>query len=136
MGILSFLFGNSSANDRYVSEASFKKNLANQVNMSSQTIEQLRKYDVSDKDKLKLEFFFYTNSKEKSISIAEKLAEKGYSVEYGKSAGDNDSFIITGWTNKIIISEKIVKNWVKEMCEIGYRNDCEFDGWGTNPEQD
>jgi hypothetical protein len=29
-----------------------------------------------------------------------------------------------------------VINWTKQMCKIGYQFDCEFDGWGTNPDQE
>jgi regulator of RNase E activity RraB len=29
-----------------------------------------------------------------------------------------------------------VQSWAKEMCELGYKFDCDFDGWGTTPNQD
>lgn len=28
---------------------------------------------------------------------------------------------------------RLVVEWTKEMCRLGYSHDAEFDGWGTNP---
>ena len=44
-------------------------------------------------------------------------------------------FVITGWTSPIKMDENTVLNWTKDMCEVGYKYDCDFDGWGTNPDQ-
>ncbi|MBL7829785.1 MAG: hypothetical protein JNK41_02060 [Saprospiraceae bacterium] len=33
------------------------------------------------------------------------------------------------------MAEEVVKQWTKKMCELGYKFDCEFDGWGTDPNQ-
>jgi len=59
-----------------------------------------------------------------------------YEVEYDISAADKKLFVITGWTSKIKMSEEIVKQWVENMCNLGFKFDCEFDGWGTTPDQE
>ena len=82
-----------------------------------------------------LEFFFYTNTMEKAKLLAEELQKKEYSVAYRKSGYNKKQFVITGWTRKISIEDSALAGWAKEMCELGYKYDCEFDGWGTDIDQ-
>ncbi|GAA5484846.1 hypothetical protein Hsar01_04099 [Haloferula sargassicola] len=98
-------------------------------------MEQLRGYGVTDESKLKLEYFFYTNTKEKAESLAKELAGRGYIGDFDVAASDSSQFVITGWTPPMAMSDEVVVGWTGEMCEIGYKFDCEFDGWGTNPNQ-
>jgi regulator of RNase E activity RraB len=104
--------------------------------MSPQTLVQLRKHDVTSEKELKIEFFFYTNTSDKAMHLAKELEKFNYIVQHGVSSGDKRLFIVTGWTTKIKMSEEVVTNWTNQMCEIGYKFDCEFDGWGTNPDQE
>lgn len=55
-------------------------------------------------------------------------------MSYGISASKTE-YIITGWSTKIIMADGIVAEWVNKMCELAYKHDCEFDGWGTTPDQ-
>jgi hypothetical protein len=120
---------------RYVSEKTFRKNVAKQTEMSPQTLRVLREHGVEESRELSLEFFFYTDSEEKACALAQRLGQLEYSVEGGPSAHDSKTFVITGWTTKMRMDETTVTEWTRKMCELGYEHDCEFDGWGTNPEQ-
>ncbi len=102
--------------------------------MATQTLEQLRQAGVTEDKELKLEYFFYTNSNEKAKELANELAKLNYTVEHKLAVDSKTEFIITGWTTKMKMTEDVVKKWTKEMCELGYKNDCDFDGWGTQPE--
>lgn len=138
MGFLSTLFGcgNRDADQtRYVSDSAYRENLAKQTTMSPMTLEQLRKYGVTDETNLKLEFFFYTDDEAKASGLAKVLAERSYSVEHGQSTSDDDRLIVTGWTTRMSMDESTVVQWTREMCELGFEHDCEFDGWGTKPDQ-
>ncbi|GAA5497213.1 hypothetical protein Rhal01_03406 [Rubritalea halochordaticola] len=147
MGFFSSLFGCNKPSDdtnkdrpdeqasTFVSEAAFEANRVKQTTMAPQTMEQLRGYGVTDESKLKLEYFFYTNTKEKAEALAKKLAGRGYSGKHDVAAGDPSQFVITGWTTPMSMRNEVVVSWTGEMCDIGYRFDCEFDGWGTNPNQ-
>jgi hypothetical protein len=33
------------------------------------------------------------------------------------------------------MDEQTVLEWTGHMCGVGQQHDCEFDGWGTNPQQ-
>jgi len=67
---------------------------------------------VTDDDRLKLEYFFNTDPPEKASALA----------------GD-------GWTAAMTMSTDVVQSWARQMCDLGFKHDCEFDGWGTTPEQ-
>jgi regulator of RNase E activity RraB len=94
--------------------------------------QQLRKYNVTPDKRRKLEFFFYTDKVEKAAALAAELANRNYEVRHGPSATDAKVQLITGWTAEMPMSDSIVLGWTKEMCTLGFRHDCEFDGWGTN----
>ncbi len=127
MGIFDFLKRNKS----FVTEFEVQQNLENQIKMVPQTLEQLYKLGVETENELKVEYFFYSKTEENAKQIFEELNSLNYTVEYWKG---KDLYVITGWTEKIKMSEENIKSWVKRMCEIGLKYDCEFDGWGTSPE--
>lgn len=133
MGFFDFL--KPKTDKKFVSENDFKTNQSRQVEMAPQTLAQLRNLNVSESQNLKLEFFFYTNNLEKAGALANELEKLNYSVEFGQSAGDKKLFVITGWSIKMQMSNNVVEKWTSEMCEVGYKFDCEFDGWGTTPNQ-
>jgi hypothetical protein len=141
MGFLTSLFGctqsdgNGDDHGRYVTEKSFHENLENHAAMSPQTVAQLREHGVTNATELKLEYFFYTDTEAKAQSLAGPLTELNYEVETGQSGGDARLFLVTGWTTPIKMDEDTAIAWTKQMCLIGYEHDCEFDGWGTNPQQ-
>jgi regulator of RNase E activity RraB len=135
MGLFDFLKPNKNDNNQFVTEQAFKSNLTKLMQMTPQIMEQLRKINVSSDKELKLEYFFYTNTADKAKLFANEIGRLNYEVKYGQSAGDKKSFVITGWTTKMKMQDDIVANWTKEMCELGYKFDCNFDGWGTSPNQ-
>jgi len=120
---------------RFISENQHKENVASQLSMSPQTVEQLRGYGVTDEKSLKLEYFFYTNSSDKAEALSNELLSMGYSSEFGESVQDKKIQIVTGWSIPIQMATDSVLDWTATMCNLGYKHDCEFDGWGTNPEQ-
>lgn len=135
MGIFDFLKPKS-PNGTFVTESEFNKNCDKQMQMTPLTIEQLRKLNIKEENELKLEYFFYTNNAEKAKKFASEMEKLNYSVSHGVSAGSKKLFIVTGWTTKMKMENEIVKNWTKQMCELGYKFDCDFDGWGTTPDQE
>ena len=135
MGLFDFFKPKQIDNNQFVTEQAFKSNLTKQMQWTPQTMEQLREIDVSADKELKLEYFFYTNTANKARLFADEIEKLNYEVKYRQSAGDEKSFVITGWTTKMKMEDNVVANWTKEMCELGYKFDCKFDGWGTSPDQ-
>ena len=133
MGLFDFL--KKGENKQFVSEQAFENNRTKQMQMTPLTMKELRKINVDEDKELKLEYFFYTNTDQKANAFAQELKKLSYEVKSGQSAGDKKLFIITGWTTKMYMENSVVANWTKRMCELGYDFDCEFDGWGTTPNQ-
>ena len=79
---------------------------------------------------MSVEFFFYTDTQDKANNLAIELAAMGYEM-YGADKGSDDKYSIIGCTMPIGMHEESVTNWSKQMCKLGYDNDCQFDGWGT-----
>jgi regulator of RNase E activity RraB len=136
MGFLDLFKSKQNPDKKFVTEDSYKKNKENQANMAPQTLKQLRDLGVTETKELKLEYFFYTNNMDKANNLADEIQEMNYSVKYGKSAGDKKLFVITGWTTKMAMADSIVIDWTKQMCDLGHKFDSEFDGWGTQPDQE
>jgi regulator of RNase E activity RraB len=134
MGLFDFLKPKSNSG-QFVSETAFNSNRDKQMQMTPLTLDQLRKLNVTSDKELKLEYFFYANTADKAEQLATEIGKLNYTVQHGVSAGDKKLFIVTGWTTKMKMADEIVKQWTKQMCELGYMFDCEFDGWGTDPSQ-
>lgn len=133
MGILDFF---KRKDKSFVSEAAYDTNKVTQVKLTPQTMGQLRKLNVNEERALKLEFFFYTNTHEKAQALTAELGNLGYQASNSLSATNSKEYVITGWTTKILMTDSSVGEWVNQMCDLGYKYDCEFDGWGTTPEQE
>jgi hypothetical protein len=119
--------------EKFVTEKSFKRNLVSQLDMSPEVLAQLRKHGVNEDTKLKLEYFFYTDTAEKGKALAQELEKLKYSVECRKSVNEIET-LVTGWTEPMNMSNETVVSWTEKMCKLGYEYDCDFDGWGTKPE--
>jgi hypothetical protein len=120
---------------QFVTVKRFEETIDKQQQAVPEILERLRQLEDSPSEFLRLEFFFYTNSAGKAKEFSDCLKKRNYSVEYGKSRGTSDLFLITGWTSKMPVTDESITAWSKEMCELGYEYDCDFDGWGTTPDQ-
>ena len=119
---------------RFVSEEAFETNLETQMAMTPQTLQQLRNYNIAPENRRQLEFFFYTNTVEKAVALAAELKDRNYEVDHRPSASNAKVQVITGWTTEITMSDAAVLDWTREMCTLGFKYDCDFDGWGTKAE--
>lgn len=120
-----------SKNKKFVSIDTFLDNRSMQGQMVPRAVEKLRKFDVNSEKKLQLEYFFYSNTAEKAERLSNALKNLNYIVYDETPAMTEKLFSITGLTTKMQMSDEVLIQWAKEMCEIGYTFDCEFDGWGT-----
>ncbi|MBN9294075.1 MAG: hypothetical protein J0G96_08870 [Flavobacteriia bacterium] len=68
MGLFEF-FKPKSNSRQFVSETAFNDNRDRQMQMTPQTLEQLRSLNVTTDKELKLEYFFYTNTADKAKQL-------------------------------------------------------------------
>lgn len=120
----------------FVRRRNFIENQKMQMKLAPITLSHLRSFGVSDDKELRLEFFFYSKNQDKADALAKELRAREYQAETVESAGDNNMLLVTGWTTKMKTDDETIERWTEDMCELGYRNDCKFDGWGTTPDQD
>jgi hypothetical protein len=134
-GFLSTLFGCKKDPGCFQTDEACANNRGRQLTMTLRTLARLRKRGVTDKSQLKLEYYFYTNTKEKAAALAQKLADMGYTGRHDRCASDKKQFLVTGCTSRIKMDNLSMLVWTSYMCDVGHEDDCEFDGWSANPER-
>ena len=117
----------------YFTADAHAENLEKQTSGAARILAQMRKGGITADREFALEIFFYTDTANKAAGLAESLQQKQYAVKHGPSASDPNVFSVTGQSAKMKMDETVVVDWAREMCELGFHHDCEFDGWGVNP---
>ncbi len=120
---------------QYISEQQHKDNLVSQLSTSPEIVEQLRGYGIKEDRMCKLEYFFYTNAVEKAEELSAELTEMGYNAEFDETSPGRKMKVIAGATVPVQMATEKVLEWTETMCNLGFKHDCEFDGWGLSPEQ-
>lgn len=120
----------------FCTESQYVANRDLQSSMSPMVLIELGKHGVSESTRLKLEVFFYTDCKEKADRLRDELHALNYEVEACRSGDRKRPFLVNGWSPQIQMDEVTVVQWTRQMCDLGQKHDCEFDGWGTTPKQD
>src|SRR5947207_635645 len=92
--------------EQFVSPSSFARNRHLQLRMTPMTLERLRELKVTSDRKLKLEYFFYTNAREKGDRLADHLRSLGYQVEVKTSASSKKQILVTGWTTPMMMASE------------------------------
>ena len=110
MGLFSSLFGCGprGGDGRFQSDDAYAQSRAKQLKMTPQTMAQLRKYEVTDRTQLKLEYFFYTNTKDKAEGLLRKLVGMGYTANSDHSGRNKKQFVVTGWTTPMKMDDETV----------------------------
>ena len=91
MGLFSFM-KKKSDNIIFVTPAELKCNYKRLVEFVPVFVNQLQSLGITSEKELKLEYFFYTNTKEKAERLSNEIKNLNYSVKFGKSSGDKKQF--------------------------------------------
>ena len=113
----------------FVSEYYFEKQKLSLKYGVNRFLSLVRNYDHHLHDLRQVEFFFYSKTIGNATDLKNDLIELGYEV-YGIASSSNNEYSIIGVTNPISIRDKDFMQWTEKMNEIGFINDCRFDGWG------
>lgn len=136
MLIILTLFGLFGCNKekRFLQPEKHQSNVKGQLAGNKKILQQLSLMGVTQESKLSLEYFFYTDTQAKASALNDAIQRLGYDKLKVDSA--NALWVVTGWTTKQIMRPDAVDQWTRDMCELGFKHDCEFDGWGTYPDQE
>lgn len=122
---------------RYVDKEEVDESVSMQRTLNAAVLDNLNIFDVDDETELRVEFFFYTDTQDKASNLAIELNKLNYNVEtVDTSAADASRWLVSGWTPPMNMSLESLSAWSERMCQLGFENDCKFDGWGTFPDQD
>ena len=120
---------------QYISEQQHEDNLSSQLATSPELVEQFRGFGITEDRTCRLEYFFYTNSQEKAAALSFELCEMGYAAKVQETGPGKKIRVVAGATVPVQMATEKVLEWTELMCTVGFKHDCEFDGWGLNPEQ-
>jgi len=128
------LHSSEQKNIKYVTEESYKKNLLCQEEMTHQVFGKLKQNGNPLSKELNLKWFFHTNCKSKAKDLIHELKNLS-NIKDPIINFDDKVWVISGWTTKMFVSDSIVVSWTSDMCKLGYKNDCEFEGFKIFPNQ-
>lgn len=114
----------------FISVKKFESNLKGQKDSADRYLDLLNIHDNKIEEPKGMEFFFYSKTKKNADELKKDLEKIGYEV-YGIERSTKNQYSIIGMTPPISLVEEKFKDWIKKMNEIGFINDCNFDGWGT-----
>jgi len=123
MGIFDFL-------KPFISVKVFESNSRNQKDAANKYLNLLKRYDKNKEDLRSMEFFFYSETGVNATELKRDLEKMGYEI-YGIEKSTKNQYSIIGVTPPISLEEDKFNEWIEKMNEIGFINDCNFDGWGT-----
>lgn len=112
----------------------YQANKKKQLQMIPATLEELRKVGITSNQKLQLEYFFYCYSEKKAEELISAL-KNDFKYNIAPTKKIQNVFIVNGWTIKIKMEIENIENWITKMCDLSLKYDCEFNGWGTIPDQ-
>jgi hypothetical protein len=85
--------------------------------------------EISEKE-MKLEFVYHSYNYKKAEQLNSIFGKMKYKSElFINKDIYRKTIIITGWTNKINMSNEAIRNWIIMMCELGHKFDSEFEAW-------
>lgn len=96
-------------------------------------VENLIWLNVEPGDQLKFEFFFYAKNKVDAQKL-ETYLKANFNYELYGIHEFRGEWSVIGCTDSQPILTEFIQKWSEKMCEIAYRFNSEFDGWGTSPD--
>ena len=116
--------------NRFFTEEEYLTEIGLDVNEN--VLERIYADDIKPSDKLKIEFVFVTDTRDKADRLVSKIITEYpiYSnIEVEKS---DDYWEIYGATNEIVMALSDINNWNQALWDLGYQVDCKLDGWQVN----
>ena len=97
--------------------------------IATEILVRLRDIGVEEKNELEIDYFFYSDTVEKTQILETEMKNKDFIVNSGTASHDKSLFVVSGRTTKIKMMHESLNKWLAEMCELGHKHDCTFDSW-------
>jgi hypothetical protein len=113
-----------------VSTAQFEERTKDHVG-SLDIYREMREIHGDQSEFMKLDYWFYTDLREKAETLADALRNLKYEVQISDGGHEDKQICISGCTPFMHDVDDAMEKWVTQMNELGFIHDCEFDGWGS-----
>lgn len=113
----------------FVPERYYEQRRTQQKSSVPRFFQIMSRYDSRLNEPRPVKFFFYGKTMGDAISLRQDLQKLGYEV-YGIENSVKSRLSIAGVTPPMSLEETDFKKWVGKMNDLGFINDCCFDGWG------
>lgn len=127
MGILHLL--KRQRKKQFVSEINFSTNRGRQSHLAIEKLVNLREANVEEEDMLKIDYYFCTDTVEKAQELIKALQHLDHSIENKISDSKKGVLIVKGTSTPVKMMHEVLRKWAFDMCDLGYKYDCNFDGW-------
>jgi hypothetical protein len=124
-----FRFFKHKENKSFVSEVAYITNRGKQSHKVVEILVELRELNIEEVDVLPIQFFFQTDALDKATLLAKELEHINYIGTPQITAQKKDLYLITGSTSGIKMVHEIIRNWTMELCDVGFKHDCDFTHW-------
>jgi len=113
--------------NRFFTKEEYETEIA--LNVNADVLKRIYADDVKPSDKLKVEFVFVTDSKEKAEELASQIVLEYPNYSDIKIKWLDGYWDICGTTDKIKMSLNEINYWNQALWDLGYTVDCKLDGW-------
>ncbi|MBA3647677.1 MAG: ribonuclease E inhibitor RraB [Chitinophagales bacterium] len=114
---------------RFISEDEYREKRVLQRFFNSKVLNQFREQGGGRGKVLPVEFFFYTDDEDKAINLAIEISKLHYEISGIDRDRSDNKWQVKGRAPIMKMENKTLTKWSKQMVDLGYENDCDFDGW-------
>jgi hypothetical protein len=110
-----------------------KEKYENELNQSvnNDVLGRIKNDSIITKDEMIFSFWFITDKRTKIDSLKEFLEENEPKQQIIELNQIDEIWELNGRTYPIKLEIESINKWERKMWEIGYKFDCELDGWET-----
>lgn len=99
------------------------------LDVNDDVLERIYNDGVNPIDELPIEFVFITDTEEKANKLKQSLSLQYITYNDLEVQETEDYWEVHGITNAIQMNIDKINEWNEAMWDIGYRYDCQLDGW-------
>lgn len=117
---------------RFFAKDKYENELNQSVNID--VLERIENDSTITKDEMVFSFYFITDKRAKIDSLIDYLEANEPNQQIIELNQVNEIWELNGRTYPIKLEIGSINKWERKMWKIGYKFDCELDGWETTYE--
>lgn len=114
---------------QFISEVDFSTNRGRQSHLAIEKLVKLREANVEEEDVFRINYSFFAENPEKAQELAKALQYLNHAVEDKIAKTSKGLFVVKGKSIPVKMMHEVLRKWALDMCDLGYKYDCDFEGW-------